>query len=121
MPDERQRTYRKAEPDAGSPARMKPAAGTSEPSRPAPGPVTVYRPRHAPQSPGGEPSRPRMIRELPAKYVESRPSLIYYMVRESEPSQAVARIGQSRTYRAKAFSCGFFYKPVSRYLVEWRP
>lgn len=65
------------------------------------------------------PKPPTLIEILPAEYQTTRPPLLYRLSTVSEPSQPDGRIAQSRTYRAKAFSCGVFYKPISRCLVEW--
>jgi hypothetical protein len=64
--------------------------------------------------------KPRTFLEiLPAQYETTRPPLIYRLSTVSEPSRPYGRIAQSRIYRAKAFSCLFFYKPISRCLVDW--
>lgn len=65
------------------------------------------------------PKPPTLIEILPAEYQTTRPPLIYRLSTVSDPSRPDGRIAESRTYRAKAFSCGFFYKPISRCLVEW--
>lgn len=65
------------------------------------------------------PKPPTLIEILPAEYQTTRPPLLYRLSTVSEPSRPDGRIGESRTYRAKAFSCGFFYKPISRVLVDW--
>jgi hypothetical protein len=58
--------------------------------------------------------RPLMLDVLPETYVEARPPLIYRIVREAERSPAPARISKSLEYRAHAFSCAFYHKPISR-------
>jgi len=65
------------------------------------------------------PKPPTLIEILPAEYQTTRPPLLYRLSTVSEPSRPDGRIAESRTYRAKAFSCGVFYKPISRCLVEW--
>jgi len=60
-----------------------------------------------------------LVEILPAQYASTRPPLIYRLSKVSEPSRAEGRIAESRVYRAKAFSCGFFYKPISRCVVDW--
>jgi hypothetical protein len=60
-----------------------------------------------------------MIDALPPQYTEVKPPLMYRLVKAEESGRAFGRIAESRTYRAKAFSCGFFYKPLSRCFVEW--
>ncbi len=62
---------------------------------------------------------PTLIEILPAEYQTTRPPLLYRLSTVSEPSRTDGRIGESRTYRARAFSCGVFYKPISRCLVDW--
>lgn len=61
----------------------------------------------------------RMLEALPERYLETRPPLMYRLVKESKVTRSYSRIAQSRDYRAKAFSCALFYKPISRCLVEW--
>lgn len=73
----------------------------------------------AAESAAPEPPRPRMQEVLPAQYLETRPPLMYRLVKESEATRTYARIAKSRIYRANAFSCTFFYKPISRCLIEW--
>ena len=65
------------------------------------------------------PQPPTLLEILPAQYSSTRPPLLYRLSRVSEPARPDGRIAQSRTYRAKAFSSGMFYKPVSRCIVEW--
>lgn len=67
--------------------------------------------------PAAEP--PTLVEILPAQYQNTRPPLIYRLAKVSEPARPDGRIAESRTYHAKAFSCGFFYKPISRCLIEW--
>ncbi len=62
---------------------------------------------------------PTLLEILPAQYKATRPPVLYRLSKVSEPSRPEGRIAESRTYRAKAFSCGMFYKPVSRCLVDW--
>lgn len=62
---------------------------------------------------------PRMLEVLPRKFMETRPPLMYRLINESDATKTYARIAKSRIYRANAFSCGFFYKPISRCLIEW--
>lgn len=65
------------------------------------------------------PPPPTLLEILPAQYSSTRPPLLYRLAKVSEPARPDGRIAQSRIYRAKAFSSGVFYKPVSRCLVEW--
>jgi hypothetical protein len=65
------------------------------------------------------PKPPTLIEILPAEYQTTRPPLLYRLATVSEPARPDGRIAQSQTYRAKAFSCGVFYKPISRLLVDW--
>lgn len=65
------------------------------------------------------PKPPTLVEILPAEYQTTRPPLLYRLATVSEPSRPDGRIAESRTYRAKAFSCGIFYKPISRCLVDW--
>ncbi|HEX6096548.1 MAG TPA: hypothetical protein VF432_09510 [Thermoanaerobaculia bacterium] len=65
------------------------------------------------------PQPPTLLEILPEQYSSTRPPLLYRLAKASEPARPDGRIAQSRTYRAKAFSSGVFYKPVSRCLVEW--
>lgn len=65
------------------------------------------------------PKPPTLVEILPAQYSSTRPPLLYRKAKASEPARPDGRIAQSRTYRAKAFSAGVFYKPVTRLLVEW--
>ena len=65
------------------------------------------------------PKPPTLVEILPAEYQTTRPPLMYRLSTVSEPARPDGRIAESRTYRAKAFSCGVFYKPISRCLVEW--
>lgn len=65
------------------------------------------------------PKPPTLLEILPAEYQTTNPPLIYRLSTVDDPSRPDGRIATSRTYRAKAFSCGFFYKPISRFLVEW--
>ena len=65
------------------------------------------------------PEPPTLMEILPAQYSSTRPPLLYRLAKVSEPAQPDGRIAQSRTYRAKAFSAGMFYKPVTRCVVEW--
>jgi hypothetical protein len=67
--------------------------------------------------PAAEP--PTLVEILPAQYQNTRPPLIYRLAKVSEPARPDGRIAESKTYHAKAFSCGFFYKPISRCLIEW--
>lgn len=62
----------------------------------------------------------KLIEILPAEYQTTNPPLIYRLSKVDEPSRPEGRIAVSRTYRAKAFSCGVFYKPISRFLIEWK-
>lgn len=62
---------------------------------------------------------PTLIELLPAEYQTTNPPLLYRMSTVSEASRPDGRIGESRTYRAHAFSCALFYKPISRCLVGW--
>lgn len=66
------------------------------------------------------PKPPTLVEILPAEYQTTNPPLIYRLSTVDEPSRPEGRIAVSRTYRAKAFSCGIFYKPISRFLVEWK-
>lgn len=65
------------------------------------------------------PKPPTLLEILPAEYQTTRPPLLYRLSTVSEPARPDGRIAESRTYRARAFSCGFFYKPISRCLVDW--
>jgi hypothetical protein len=65
------------------------------------------------------PEPPTLLEILPAQYSSTRPPLLYRLAKVSEPARPDGRIAQSRTYRAKAFSTGVFYKPVTRCVVEW--
>jgi hypothetical protein len=67
------------------------------------------------------PATPRRLLEvLPAAFADTRPPLLYRMVKEAEQGHAPARIARSATYHANAFSCGFFYKAISR-CIQWEP
>jgi hypothetical protein len=68
---------------------------------------------------GTEPQLPRMLEALPPRYTETRPPLMYRLIKEAAPTRSTARIAKSWVYRANAFSCTFFYKPISRTLIEW--
>jgi hypothetical protein len=59
------------------------------------------------------------VEVLPPLYEDTRPPLIYRLAKVSEPSRGEGRIAESRVYRAKAFSCGSFYKLISRCVVDW--
>jgi len=65
------------------------------------------------------PKPPTLLEILPEEYATTRPPLLYRLSTVSEPSRPEGRISESRTYRAKAFSCGLFYKPISRVMVDW--
>ena len=65
------------------------------------------------------PKPPTLTEILPAEYATTRPPLLYRLAKVSEPTKPDGRIAESKTYRAKAFSCGVFYKPISRILVDW--
>jgi hypothetical protein len=65
------------------------------------------------------PKPPTLLEILPAEYQTTHPPLIYRLSTVSDPARPDGRIAESRTYRAKTFSCGSFYKPISRTLVEW--
>lgn len=101
------------------------------PQTPAP---KVEQPRPTPMPPGKgkeyreleagvqyvpAPKPPTLIEILPAEYQTTRPPLLYRLSTVLEPSQPEGRIAESRVYRARAFSCGLFYKPISRCLVDW--
>jgi hypothetical protein len=104
--------------EGASPAQEKTSPAEGQAATPA-AEVKEYR-----QIEGGAqyvpaPKPPTLIEILPAEYQTTRPPLLYRLSTVSEPSKPDGRIAQSRTYRAKAFSCGVFYKPISRCLVEW--
>lgn len=65
------------------------------------------------------PKPPTLLEILPTEYETTRPPLLYRLSTVSEPGRPQGRIAESRTYRAKAFSCGMYYKPISRVLVDW--
>jgi hypothetical protein len=65
------------------------------------------------------PKPPSLVEILPEEYQTTRPPLIYRLSKVSEPGHPEGRIAESRVYRAKAFSVGMFYKPISRTLVDW--
>jgi hypothetical protein len=109
---------------------------TTYTSRPSPSPATVAEPTPvaaptpAPNAKQYQqleegtqwvpaPKPPTLLEILPAEYATTRPPLLYRLSSVSEPTLPDGRIGESRTYRAKAFSCGYFYKPISRCMVGW--
>jgi hypothetical protein len=65
------------------------------------------------------PKPPTLLEILPAEYETTRPPLLYRLSTVSEPGRPQGRIAESRTYRAKAFSCGMYYKAISRVLGDW--
>jgi hypothetical protein len=101
-------------PQGGEPQGVAPRPEETSPAEPR-----EYRPiaEGTQYVPAAKP--PTLVEILPAQYQSTRPPLIYRLAKVSEPGQSEGRIAESRTYRAKAFSCNFFYKPISRCLVEW--
>lgn len=65
------------------------------------------------------PKPPTLVELLPAEYQTTNPPLLYRMASVSDPTRPDGRIGESKVYRAHAFSCALFYKPISRCLVAW--
>jgi hypothetical protein len=112
-------------PPAAAPVIVQATAGAdASPQTEAQAPMPAVRVKeYRPIDPGVQwvpaPKPPTLLEILPAEYETTRPPLLYRLSTVSEPGRPDGRIAESRTYRARAFSCGFFYKPISRCLVEW--